>query len=271
MKNWFSLFFLLFSVNIFSQEFFLPESSYINYPMMTFSFKGNKIEYWEAGTINKDGSIKEPEKNLQGTYFFEIVDKVNFINVQWENNQNEKYLILFNNELCFLYKMDGNMYFRGFKMRRGAPGESCFSVAYSNVEITASSYLLEGNVVYSTDKLNEKAGECWAEGVSGQGLNEILYMKMAGTNSIHISTGFVSFSKPYLFDQNSRPKKIELSVDNKYRIIVDLDDTPNFQTINLPEQLGRNEVLRLRILEVYNGTKYEDTCINTILFDWGKY
>jgi hypothetical protein len=252
------------NINIYGQDF-LTESFYLEYPMMSFSFKDNKITFWEAGTL------KDAEKNFIGTYYLENVNHINYINIQWDNNQSEKYLILYNNNLCYLYKNDGYMYFRGFRVTNAAPGEFCFTVNYDNVQIESSSFLIEHNIKYSTENLNDKIGICWAEGVSGNGINETLYIKMNGANSLHISTGFVSFNKPYLFKENSRPRKIELSVDNKYSIIINLDDTPNFQTIKLPEELKKDEILRMKILEVYPGTKYEDTCINMILLDEAIY
>jgi hypothetical protein len=45
-----------------------------------------------------------------------------------------------------------------------------------------------------------------------------------------------------------------------------LEDTPNFQTIISPECL-KDEMLKLEILDVYPGAKYEDTCINAIIFE----
>jgi len=266
------LLFFTFGFTAFSQEIYLPETTYINYPFMTISFKNNEIRLWEAGTLDPvDYSPRTPERNLKGTYNLENIGGVNFINIQWENNQRERFLILYNNELCYLYKTDGNVYFRGFKIRGGAPGELTFPVSSRS---TASSHLIEGNIVYSIDKLNERIGECWVEGVPGHGINETLHINEwpgIDLNSIHISIGFVSFNRPHLYNQNSRPKKIELSVVNKFSITVDLNDTPNFQTINLPVGIGRNDILVLKILEVYEGTRYEDTCINMLLVDIGRY
>ena len=76
----------------------------------------------------------------------------------------------------------------------------------------------------------------------------------------------MTYNKPYLYKQNSRPKKIRLTAESLFSIEVDLIDTPNFQTIIFPVRL-KNEILKLEILEVYPGTKYEDTCINAILFE----
>ena len=270
MKYTFLLVGLLFSMNIFCQNM-LPNSFYIEYPSMTFEFKENNIIFWESGTLNRDGSLKEPEKNLVGTYYLETINGIDFVNVRWDNSQSEKYLILYNNNLCYLYKNDGYMYFRGFRITNVAPGEFCFTNDYDNVQIESSTYLIEGTINYNTKNLNDRIGICWAEGVNGNGINEKLFLRMENANTLHISTGFVSYNKAYLFMENSRPKKIKLSVENKYSIIVDLKDTPNFHTIKLPEKLNRNEILVMEILEVYPGTKYEDTCINMILMDESIY
>jgi hypothetical protein len=235
---------------------------------MIYEFKNNQTRFLSAGTLRNNGV---DEIDLMGTYEVSNKEGVDFIEFHMDGNTKENYLILYNENLCYLYKSDGYSSFRGYKLRSGAPGESSFSVNYSNVEIRSSSYLIENGVEYSTDKLNEKIGICWVEGVNGQGINEILYLKMGNTKSIHISNGFVSYEKPYLYRQNSRLKKIELSVENKYTKILDLADTPNFQTIKLPQELLNNEILKIKILEVYPGDKYEDTCINMILMDMVQY
>jgi hypothetical protein len=270
MKYTFFLICLFLNIDIFCQNI-LPNSRYIDYPSATFEFKGNNIIFWESGTLNRDGSLKEPEKNIIGTYYLENINGIDFVNIRWNNNQNEKYLILYNNNLCFLYKNDGPIYFRGFRITNAAPGEFCFSINYSNVQIESSSYLTEGNISYTTKNLNSNIGICWAEGVNGNGINEKLFIKMENANTLHISAGFVSFNKTYLFRENSRPKKIKLSVENKYSIIVDIEDTPNFHTIKLPEKLNKNETLVMEILEIHLGTKYEDTCINMVLVDEAIY
>jgi hypothetical protein len=247
----------------FCQEKYLPKSYYIAYPNRSFEFENNKIKYWND------------DKTLIGTYYLEDSNGIKFINIKFENGQNEKYIILFNENLCYFFNINGLLYFRGFTFERGAraaPGEACFSVAYDNVKIISSSHLIEGNITYSTDNLIDRISVCWAEGVDGHGINEKLYLQMNNeTRSIHISTGLVSYRNPNFFKENSRPKIIELSVRNKYSIIVNLEDTPNFHTINLPQTLMKDEILELKIIDVYPGTKHEDTCINIILMDYSKY
>ena len=249
-------------------SFDILDSFYLRYPAWSYEFNNNDITYWAAATL------KDPEINLKGIYNIENVNGVKYLNIEWDNNQKERHLIIYNNNLCYLYKNDDYMHFQGFRITNAMPGEGCASVDRDYIQIKSSSHLIENGVIYSTENLNEKLGICWAEGVPGYGINEKLSIETEGypgVNSIHISIGYVSYNRSYLYDENSRPKRIELTVENKYSIIIDLDDTSNFQTIALPETLNRNEILELKIIEVYRGTKYEDTCINMILLDSAIY
>jgi hypothetical protein len=264
MKLAFLFFKIIFmTFNVFGQEISIQNSRYIAYFDRIIIFKDNNvIEMWKHEVMDS------PE--IVGEYTLENVNGITFININCYNRKNERYLILISENICYLYNGDNYPYCRGFS-KGAAPGEAVYpyNKEWRN-EITATSFLIEGRTQYTTENLNENIGICWAEGVRGQGINETLFLKMEDTKSIHISTGFVSYLKPHLFKENSRPKTIELSVVNKYSIVINLEDTPNFQTINLPERLGKNDILELKILNVYPGTKYEDTCINTILFDLAR-
>ena len=78
--------------------------------------------------------------------------------------------------------------------------------------------------------------------------------------------GFISFEKPYLYNANSRIKKILLSFPDEIDrtpITVELEDTPNPQKINLGFRC--KSLIKIKILEVYNGNKYDDACLHGIL------
>jgi hypothetical protein len=252
---------IIFEVNIFCQNILLQNNQYIEYPIIVFEFENDNISLFD---YSKDEPIK-----VTGKYILEYDNNIPYINISWSNGKNDRYLILYNENLCYLYDSNSKQYFRGFQFHGGAPGELC--IPGNSEYIEATSYLKEGNKIYSPDCLKETIEECWAEGVDGNGINEILYIKNSNVSTIHFSIGFVSYYKNYLYTENSRPKKLELSVDGKYSIVIDLKDTPNFQSIKLPEMLSGKETLRIEILEVYQGTKYNDTCINMILLDMKTY
>jgi hypothetical protein len=243
---------------------FSQESKWVNYhnnPESVIIFEDkNRI------TINIDYPDTDRTEK-QGVYSTSIKHGVTFINVTWEDNTADIFLMLSNNTVCYLYKAeDTNPYLLGFY---GGYNRVQF-IYHIPKNIRATSSLFENRVTYSPDKINGRLGQAWAEGVKGQGIHEKLFINppnTIGITAIHISIGFVSYEKPYLYEENSRPKKINVSVENKFSFTADLEDTPNFQTIKFPQPIGENDVLVLEILDVYPGTKYEDTCINNIIYD----
>jgi len=132
--------------------------------------------------------------------------------------------------------------------------------------LSASSMLREGNKSYSAGNLDSKIGVCWAEGVKGQGIGEKIIINGEDDSiwfDLYISTGFVSYEKPYLFRENSRPKKLRISFEGEDPKIVGLADTPNIQYLGFFANYDMEKKnLWIEILEVYPGTKYTDTCIN---------
>ena len=85
-------------------------------------------------------------------------------------------------------------------------------------------------------------------------------------NAIVIANGFICFDKPYLYEQNSRAKKIRISWNNQSKDF-DLQDTPNFQAIILSDKDEYYDGnIQIEILEVYNGDKYSDIVISGIYY-----
>ena len=80
--------------------------------------------------------------------------------------------------------------------------------------------------------------------------------------------GFQS-EKKYLYEQNSRVKKIEITnLDTNIKSIYEIKDSAEKQKIELQKKTNSaNQVGRyaIKILDVYPGTKYKDLCIQTII------
>jgi hypothetical protein len=254
-RNYLLLLFFLSEGLVFSQG--NNRVVYANNPDSVIIFETtNKI------TIYRLDLITGNEMEKHGNYTMLMKHGVPFINVTWENKATDDFIMLSNSIACFLYK-DPDPYMFGFSGGYNR-GELVFRTPE---DIKASSSLAENGKSYSPDQINLKLGQAWAEGVRGQGLHEKLFITQPNCTAVHISIGFVSFTKPYLYQENSRPKVINVSVEEKFSFTVDLLDTPNFQTIILPQELGATDQLVIEILDVYPGTKYEDTCINCILYD----
>jgi hypothetical protein len=87
----------------------------------------------------------------------------------------------------------------------------------------------------------------------------------------------VSYNKPYLFKYNSRPRKIRISYEGEIAKTIELLDTPNFQEIltlwpypqyesSYPDKNLWEKDLWIEIIDVYPGTRYNDTCINFLVW-----
>ena len=107
----------------------------------------------------------------------------------------------------------------------------------------------------------------WA--IKGDADKKIIYLESSSSmlyNTIVIANGFICFDKPYLYEQNSRAKKIRISWNNNTKDFV-LQDTPDFQTLILSDMAEYYKGnIQLEILEVYKGSKYSDVVISGIYF-----
>jgi len=218
-------------------------------------------------------SFYEPNViKLLGIYNIDLISGMPVIDVEWENGISEKLLVISNNYICKVFaNMNtpfGKRVFNGISGRQLEGGGDNVWLLPTADKITASSFLVEGNVSYEPNQRRPLYKPLWVEGAEGSGINEKLFITARACFAIHISIGYVSFEKPELYLENSRPKKIKLSVNNIFSIEVELNDTPNYQMINLPAPLRASDVLELEIIEIYQGTKYSDTCINDIFYDY---
>jgi hypothetical protein len=194
----------------------------------------------------------QKEDYTTGTYTISDDNGLNFINITWNNQKVEKYLILMRGLSFLLFSSDSKLYFIGYE----GP------IRYGNREwITASSSLTKGNTVYSTDNLGISIGECWSEGAAGNGVGEKLTVRGGSIGSLYISSGFVSYEKPYLYSQNTRVKRIRISDNMGSSKIIELRDTAHYQKIDIS---GFTDEFSIEIMEVYPGSRYTDTCINSI-------
>lgn len=107
----------------------------------------------------------------------------------------------------------------------------------------------------------------WA--TKGDAAKKIIYLEPNSAltyNTIVIANGFICFEKPYLYEQNSRAKKIRVKWGNNTKDF-ELQDNPNFQPFVLSdkEDFYKGPV-EIEILEVYQGSKYSDVVISGIYY-----
>jgi hypothetical protein len=233
------------------------DGRYTSYPDRTIVFY--KTGEVELVVFDLD---RQEEAKFLGTYSRDTETRFGSILIL-RNDRYEKYLVLKNDVICYLIDEKNEVFLRAIQ---GSPtrGEFVLSAPSS---ISASSFLEEGNARYFPTNMNASAGLPWVEGVRGYGEGEKIFIRKAMLNTLYISIGFVLYGRPELYKDNARPKQIRLSVDNKFSFLLDLVDTPDYQTIKLPIALTSRDQLVIEIVDVYAGEKYQDTCINSILYD----
>lgn len=128
----------------------------------------------------------------------------------------------------------------------------------------SSSFVEEGKD-YSIDNLHKLDLETpWVEGVPGDGIGEgftISFWNQEVLPTLVLINGYISFDKPYLYEQNNRIKKIKVKgLTSGKEKILDVIDTPHPQTVDI-SFITDKEDIRVEIAEVYKGTKYDDTCL----------
>ena len=139
-----------------------------------------------------------------------------------------------------------------------------------NISYTASSFLIEGETIYSPDNLSSKDGIPWAS-ANGYGINDTITIKNLNCNTTQLTlyNGFQSKNRPDLYKANSRVKKIRIkNLENGRVKDYILQDIPDMQTISLQDfNTPANNLMSLEItiLEVYSGDKYKDLCIQAII------
>ncbi len=136
--------------------------------------------------------------------------------------------------------------------------------------------LCEITSAYATSTLKDKYGiypalnaydgnlsTAWAEGASGFGYGESItfnfdYCQVA---ELEIYAGYQKDTNRYT--RNNRPSKIAVYLDGNYAGTYSLDDVEDVQTVVLDEAAYASE-LTIEILDVYSGSKYDDTCISEV-------
>jgi len=152
---------------------------------------------------------------------------------------------------------------------------------WSNITtISATSELKENNTVYSVKNLYDMLRLIpWVEGVPGSGIGEKIRIEVEpkrrradGAQSIlslFISNGFVDYNRPHLYEYNNRLKKIRVhNIGYDEYEDFELDDSPDIRWLRFGFD-NPSYIIEIEILEVYKGTRWDDTCVNFIIpFVW---
>lgn len=142
---------------------------------------------------------------------------------------------------------------------------------YTFDEYEASSHLVENNVSYGAQNLATEEGIPWAS-QNGRGVGDSITIKadIRSDLLIAVRNGFQNNSKPYLYGENSRVKRMRVSYKERGTSgEFLLEDVPDIQVLDIKDIIGdygeNDETLTLEILDVYQGSKYDDLCIQSVL------
>jgi hypothetical protein len=149
--------------------------------------------------------------------------------------------------------------------------------------LSASSFLKPGKTSsYEPKNIHDlNYGSAWVEGVPGNGVGEFVTYHIPPNNprinKLIVVNGYVRNDKTWI--ENSRVKKLKMYLDNKPYAILNLKDVKNEQlfSVDLIGYSDRHDynallikpwyTIKFEIMEVYPGSKYQDTAITEIYFD----
>lgn len=134
-------------------------------------------------------------------------------------------------------------------------------------DIYATSSLPENDMVHVPERmLDQNKATAWIEGADGLGIHEsvtICFEEEGLITIFDICPGFQKSKDLYL--KNSRPAKIRLTFADGSTFEQVVMDVIGEHSLNLKEPVVTDRVT-ITILEVYEGTKYQDTAISEIGF-----
>ncbi len=149
----------------------------------------------------------------------------------------------------------------------------CSDYTCSGESVVASSSLSsQGSNSYRASNIKDWNHEtAWVEGVSGFGIGEwIEFQNISGDGrtltAVTILNGYVKSDKAW--SENARVKRLKVYRDGRPLCILELQNSRSLQTFGLQwvGDCSHINKLRFEILEVYPGTKYQDTVISEIYF-----
>lgn len=138
-----------------------------------------------------------------------------------------------------------------------------------NSEITSTSFLTEGKTTYNIENAKTTEGLPFVPAI-GQTYSNVITIKTDTLNNrgFIIQNGYISKDRPDLYEKNCRVKTLKViypNIESPFEQIVTLKDDTSLQFVpfmwNLLDDCKEVQIV---IDSVYQGTKYDDVCINYI-------
>lgn len=221
------------------------------------SFHSNdKVEF-------SDDIDLSPHKLWNRVFDYKIITdgKISYLIIN-EKNFSDRMLMLYSKDFLVLYDNSDQLVFKG------TSNISVEGIGFPDPTIQVSSELIEGNTVYSGSNLRTlESNKCWVENKPDYGIGEHFKFGINGIGFFFFN-GYVSGKKSYLYEQNSRVKQIEVKLlENNVSKLFEIEDTPNPQLILFGTDYSGD--VEVKIIDVYKGSKYTDTCVNGVILVHG--
>jgi hypothetical protein len=139
---------------------------------------------------------------------------------------------------------------------------------YSNqpyIYLNAETGLKDEKGNYFFGNLIDGSREAWCEGVKGSGIGQNLTFQFAKNtefNAFYIKNGMDDLQG---FGERNRVKEFQLSLSVDDSLTIPVKDTGDFQRLALKKTFS-GLIFNLKIISVYKGSKFDDTCISEISF-----
>lgn len=143
----------------------------------------------------------------------------------------------------------------------------------ANNIVASSALKAQGSKSYKASNIfDEDTETAWVEGVKGHGIGQWIEFKnvgvrqdgiWCGVGSISILNGYVKSDKAWR--ENGRVKRLKVYCNGKPKYIMELQNSRSLQTFKV--DISKGATIRFEILDVYPGTKFQDTVISEIDFN----
>lgn len=215
------------------------------------------IQFYNNNTVRfNDDENSETSSLWNNTFNYQLTENDHYLFLDLSSNNNRYRLLIL--------LSDTNLIFYDYKLIFNGISKGSTELYYFPSEISASSELIEGNKIYYAKNIsNLNLDEPWVEGVQGLGIGESISFS-CNAEELIICSGYISVNNINLWKENSRPKRISVEfLSSGKSMEFNLLDTQNPQNINLGNIYSGKVIIK--ILDVYPGTKYKDTCIHSIM------
>ena len=204
-----------------------------------------------------------------GSFSLEMIGGLQYVSFKSKSGYTLKSKLgaLISKRRLFLYD-DNRLFFD--------PDENATWLGYSPriVTVRSSSSLKEKQLFYDGESFIQVPGRIlqpWVEGVPGAGVGQWIEFDIKSkrgwaTTELLIANGYISFTNPSLFSKNNRIRGYRItSPALPVPIEGELKDSQELQSIVFPSPLkGEMVTVRLTILSIYKGEKWDDTCLSLV-------